>query len=478
MISNRTFRIPAAVIFIVLLILSVGVTYLMAQHGVFVGLAIAGVSVGVLFVAAVIRDYRVGFYTVFFLGIFMFYIDRLADLTFPMGTVYDALIGLTFLALLADSRGRDWSTFKNPVTIMLLILIGYQVLQLFNPSANSPVAWLVSLRNNIAFLIYVICFHMFSSFKEVKKFAGVWLGTALIVALYGIFQKVAGLRAFEAAWMDEVPGRIKLYAVWGELRVFSFLSDPSSFGLFIGASALGSFVLAMGPFKVWQRLFFAAMTLTLLIAMSYSGTRTAIALIAAGLAFYVTIMLHNRRTLFASMIMVAIGVMLMFGPFYGSTMSRLRTTFQVSEDPSMAVRDYKRLSFHQYIQSHPIGGGLYTVGQNGKRYAPGHELAGDWDPDSGYLLTALETGWVGLLIFMILFFLVILQGVNSFYALKDPVLKTYILVFLVPFMALSVAHFTQDAMFTKPVNILVYATYALMVKIGTFERRLFSVDMV
>ena len=144
----------------------------------------------------------------------------------------------------------------------------------------------------------------------------------------------------------------------------------------------------------------------------------------------------------------------------------------------MAVRDVKRLRFQEYIQTHPIGGGLYTVGQNGDRYSPGHELAGKWDPDSGHLLTALETGWIGLLIFLGLFFMVMLQGINNFFALKDPVLRTYILLYIVPFLALSVAHFTQDALFHKPTNIVVYATYALVIKIRSFEKKLFSVELV
>ncbi len=478
MISNRTVRIPALAIFALLLLFSIGVTYLMVEYGVMIGFVVAGVSVGMLFVAAVLRDYRVGFYTVFFLGVFMFYIDRIADLTFPVGTVYDALIGLTFFALFLNNRTRDWTSFKNPVTIILLVLIAYQVLQLFNPSATSPIAWLVSLRNNISFLIYIICFHMFSSIREVKKFTAVWLSIAVVAALYGIFQKLVGLTGFEMAWMKENPDRIDLYIIWGELRVFSFLSDPSSFGLFVGASALAAMVLAMGPFRTSFRILCAAALAILLIAMSYSGTRTAIALIAVGVAFYIIIMLHNRKALLASIVLVAIGVMVLMGPFHGSTMSRLRSTFKVSEDPSMAVRDYKRLSFQRYIQAHPIGGGLYTVGNNGERYSRGHELAGKWDPDSGYLLTALETGWIGLLIFMALFFIVIQQGINHFFAMKDGELRTYILVYLVPFMALSVAHFTQDAMFAKPINLIVYATYALMVKIPTLERKLFSVDMV
>lgn len=478
MISNRTARFPAVATFTLLLLVCLGATYLMATQGMMVGVTVLLGSIGIVLSAAVLKNYRVGFYFIFLMGVFMFYVDRIISLSFPVGTIYDALVGLVFFSLFFDKKQQDWTMFKNPVTIMFFILIVYQILQLFNPSATSVVAWLVSLRNNISFLIYVICFQMFSSIKEVKKFIAFWLGIATLVALYGIYQKVFGLTGFEMAWMNEKQERIDLYIIWGQLRAFSFLSDPSSFGLFTAASALSAMVLSMGPFRLRYRLLYASLMVILLIAMSYSGTRTAIALVAVGIAFYITIMLHNRRTMIASAVMVFFGVILMFGPFYGSTLSRLRSTFKASEDPSMAVRDVKRTRFQEYIRSHPIGGGLYTVGQNGDRYSPGHELAGKWDPDSGYLLTALETGWIGLLIFQGLFFVVLLQGINSFFALKDPVLRTYILVFIIPFMALSVAHFTQDAMFHKPTNIIVYATYAAVVKLRAFEKKLFSVDLV
>jgi putative inorganic carbon (HCO3(-)) transporter len=131
-----------------------------------------------------------------------------------------------------------------------------------------------------------------------------------------------------------------------------------------------------------------------------------------------------------------------------------------------------------YIQTHPIGGGLATTGQNGVKYSPGHYLAGGWDPDSGYLLTALEMGWVGLIIFLVFFFIVIARGVKNYFALKDPLLKTLTLVYIVPFLALSVAHFTQDAMFQKPVNLLVIVTYAIVIRIPSFEKKLYSVELI
>lgn len=478
MINNRTIRFPAIVIFSLLLLTSLAVTYVVANQGIVLGMMVVLVAIGVFLLIVVLRDYRIGFYFVFLMGVFMFYIDRMAEITFPMGTAYDVLIGLVFFSLFIEKRQRDWTLFKNPVTIMFIILITYQLLQLLNPAANSVVAWLVSLRNNTAFLLYVVCFQMFSSLKEIKRFTAVWMLVALAVALYGIYQHFFGLTGFEMAWMNEDPEREGLYIIWGELRVFSFLSDPSAFGLFTGASGLAALVLAMGPFKLTTRLGFGLTAIAIFISMSYSGTRTAMAMVAVGIAFYITIMLHNRRTLFASAIMVCFGMVLLLGPFYGSTINRLRSTFKASEDPSMAVRDYKRLRFQEYIKTHPIGGGLNTVGNVGQRYSPGHELAGHWDPDSGYLHTALETGWIGLILFQALYFIVMLIGINNFFSINDPLLRTYILVYIVPFMALSVAHFTQDAMYAKPINVVVYATYALIFKIPALQKKLFSVDLV
>jgi putative inorganic carbon (HCO3(-)) transporter len=142
------------------------------------------------------------------------------------------------------------------------------------------------------------------------------------------------------------------------------------------------------------------------------------------------------------------------------------------------VRDVKRIRLQQYVQSHPIGGGLYTTGQNGLRYSAGHELAQGWDADSGYLLIGLELGSIGLVLFLVFFFMVMLKGINNYFSINDPLLKTINLVFLVPTMALSVAHFTQDAMFTKPMNLIVIVAYAVILRLPSFEKKLYSVELL
>ena len=479
MYLNKTNRYQVVAVFIILLLVSLGLVWLIVNKGILIApVAIVGIG-GIFLLAAIIRDFRVGFYFLFGMGMFMFYIDRIIHFPFPLGILYDALAALVFIAVFIHNRDkRDWTLFKNPVTIAFVVITVYQLLQFFNPNAVSHVGWVVSLRNNVSFLLYVVCFQLFTSTKDVMRFTTVWMVMAAIVGFYGIYQEIFGYTDFEWEWLNSVPDRIKLYAIWGRMRKFSMLSDASSFGLFMAFSALGALAMAMGPFKSSTRIGYGLLAASMLVSMSYSGTRTAMAMVAVGIAFFILMTVQNRRTIIASAALVFFGTIILMGPFYGGTINRIRSTFKPSDDPSMAVRDIKRVRLQDYVRTHPIGGGLGTTGANGVKYSPGHYLAGGWDPDSGYLFTALEMGWVGLIIFQVFFFTVLVKGIKNYFSMNDPLLKTLMLAYIVPFLALTVAHFTQDAIFQKPLNVIVIVTYTLVIKLPSFEKKLFSVDLI
>ena len=470
---------PTVALVVVLLMASLAITYMMATKGTIVAPVVIMSIIGIMLVGTTIVDFRIGFYALFFMAVFMFWFDRMIGITFPLGTVYDGLAALTFVAVFLNSNNRnEWTLFKNPITILFFIITFYQMMQLFNPYAVSPVAWLVAMRTNTSLLLYIVCFQLFRSYNDIRNFTACWLIISLMVGLYGFYQEYVGLPEFEYNWVTGNPDRYKLYFIWGKMRKFSFLSDPSAYGLFMALGGLACLVLAMGPFKAAFRLFSAGCAMIMLLAMTFSGTRTAIAMVAVGIVFYILVTLRNKKTVITMVAAGVIGAGLLFGPFYGGTMNRIRSTFNPSEDASMEVRDKKRIRLQEYVQSHPFGGGLYTTGKNGLRYSAGHELAQGWDADSGYLLIGLELGWIGLIFFMVFFSLVMIKGINNYFAINDPLLKTMNLVYLVPVMALSVAHFTQDAMFTKPMNLVVIAAYAVIVKIQSFEKKLYSVDLV
>lgn len=448
------------------LFLSLG-TVLVAYLNVFSpgvnGFVVLAGIIGLFAALLVSVKYQYGIYLLMLMGTFMFYVQRLIQTSFPFGIFYDLLVVMTFVALIASRKNKlDWTGFKNGITFTFAILIVLHLVQVLNP-AGSFTAWLVSLRNNTAFLLYIVFFHAFFSLEALKKITVFWLVLALLVALYGIYQEVFGLTEFELYWVHKVPERYKLYYIWGNMRKFSFLSDPSSYGIFLAFSGLSCLTLsAMLKDWRWKVLFFIS-AVTMLVAMSYSGTRTAYATIAAGIALFIFLTIRSRNTMIFATFLVVGGCILMFGPFYNWQVERIRSAFQPSEDASMAVRDVKRISNQAYIQSHPIGGGVFTTAGNGSEYARGHKFAG-FDPDSGYLEIALEQGYVGLFLQLVFIAAVVIRGINSYFSIRDPMLRVAVLTYLIPFFALSIAHFAQNALYSKPVIVMVLMALAVMAR--------------
>ncbi|MFX8581962.1 hypothetical protein ABTM27_21125, partial [Acinetobacter baumannii] len=67
-----------------------------------------------------------------------------------------------------------------------------------------------------------------------------------------------------------------------------------------------------------------------------------------------------------------------------------------------------------------------STGEWGKKFAPNSYLA-NFPPDSGYVRTTVELGYVGLALFCILMFVIIKTGIDHYYLIKDPELKSYCL---------------------------------------------------
>lgn len=434
------------------------------------GVIVLAAIIGMFASLVVMIRYESSVYQILIISVFMFWIQRITHSEFPFGIAFDYLIVLSFLALLFNTRQEfEQRIFSHPVTLLFLFMMIYNFFEVLNPY-GTMLAWGVSLRNNVYFLLFIVCYHMMGNIKQLTSFTSFWILIALVVALYGIYQQIFGLSQFEWEWVNSSPERYKIYYVWGSMRKFSFLSDPSAYGLFLAFSGLTSLILAIHASNWKQRTIFGAATIIIFIAMSFSGTRSAIAMVAAGAFFYTLLNLRSRKTLLATVVIASATLILLFGPFHGWQVNRIRSTFQLQEDPSMGVRDNKRLRYQAFVREHPIGVGIFTTAYNGSSFAPNHELAG-FDPDSGYLETALETGWIGLIILLAFLFVAMKAGVDGYFSLKNGKLRVYLLAYLVPFFALSIAHFAQNALFAKPSNLLVFISLALIVRVSSINHK-------
>ena len=461
------------ILFGLLVFLSLAITYLIVTVGIVISPVVLMIVFGIPSGLLIMYDYKYGVYFTLLFGYFMFMPQRILPVAIPVGVIYDTLIITTFFSMMiASSREgkKGWSAFNNPLSYILAVYVFYKVLQVFNPNAVSIGAYLVSLRAMAALLLYVVCVKMFKTYRVIANFIKVWLFVALLAGVYGLIQEVFGLMPFERAWVyaDEV--RVGLYVNWGHMRKFSFMSDPTSFGMFMGFAGMFCLALTTGDFKKEIKAILVVSALIMFYSSVFTGTRTAFAIIALGLVFYIALTINQKSTAIVAVFSALAFAVIMFGPFYGGSIQRIRSTFEPSTDASMNVRDVKRRRFQPYIKSHPIGGGEMTVGRSGMRYSPGHYLSGNFETDSGYLRTALETGYIGLTIQMVFYFVILYLGIDGFIRARNSKYKAILLAIVLSFFSLSVAHFTQEAMTQKPVNLIIIAGYAMIIKLRELDR--------
>ncbi|NNU33327.1 O-antigen ligase family protein [Mucilaginibacter sp. S1162] len=209
-----------------------------------------------------------------------------------------------------------------------------------------------------------------------------------------------------------------------------------------------------------EKIILAVLTLTFPVSMLFSGTRGAYVLVPAAL-FLFAILNYNKKVLLFTGIAAVFFVVLVNVPTGDPNLMRFQTAFKPNDDPSYKLRKYNQKRIQPYILTHPIGFGLGSVGGWGKRFGDGG-LVSQFQPDSGYVRTAVELGPIGLIIFCILMFTVMKTGINNFYRAKDPEIKTYILGITMVIFAYNIANFPQEAPVQFPSNVLFSLDMALV----------------
>lgn len=455
------------VLFFALLFSLLGLSLLTPILGLqlWVGVLAGLIVLGIIFTT--FTEYRYSLILLLFYAYFLFLFARILNIPIPLGLPFDLLLGIICIsAVVKYSKGNaltNKNPFTTPIGIALLIYLAFDIFELFNPYSYD-LSWGVSpFKVTVAYVIgFYVFYKAFDNVRFIKLFMFAWLALSLIAALYGLKQEYIGLTEWEWQWLTNDPKRYSLTFQWGRLRKWSIFSDASAFGLVMSYSAISCFVLMLGPFKTIYRVIALISGILMTVAMSYSGTRTATAMVPLGLGIYFLMNMNNRLTVGVAIISAFIFMAIMFGPFYSPTIIRIRSTFD-TDDPSLAFRGFKRERLQDYVLNHPIGGGLGTANETAGR------LSTTYDPDNGYLRTALDKGVLGLLIQLGLFFTVMLKAINGYYASEDKKIKSIYASFIASFFAITVAQFFQDSVDQKPVNFIISAGFAMVVRLKEFD---------
>jgi putative inorganic carbon (HCO3(-)) transporter len=447
--------------YLALSLVAVCASFVVIKFGIVGAIIISCLFVGVPLVYAVIAYPKFGIITMLVASFFVMILVKV-NTSVPFGTLMDALELLLIIGFfLKHKYDRSWQFIHNPVTIVIIIWIVYNLLELFNPLAESRLAWLYTIRSvALVMMTYFIFMYNITTVRFIRSILKLWIGLSFFAAIYAFKQEYFGFFSFEKHWLANDPVASSLYFIGGHWRKFSIFSDPVASAYNMVISSLLCITLMFGPVPVFKKIILGILSLFFIMAMLYSGTRGAFVLIPAGLVLLFVLKL-NRRTLLIGMALALIFVVAIKVPTSNGTLSRFQSAFQPNNDASYNVRKINQKRIQPYIQSHPIGGGLGSTGTWGQRFSPDSFLA-SFPPDSGYVRVAVETGWVGLLLLGSLFFVVLLTGINNYFKIKDPELKNYCLAMILIVFALNIGNFPQEALVQFPVNIYFYLVIALI----------------
>ncbi len=436
-----------------------------------IGLIAAIISAAVLIVCLV--NTEVGLYITIIYSFFAFAFARFFYPDFPTGVVSDILIIATLFSLFIK-RVNLKATFNqfmhSPVVIAIAVLFFYLMIELFNPYAHSFDGWYQTFRKLIdAVFLLFIAYKVLDSYQSIKRFLTVLFIVCTICGMYGCFQQWHGLFDSERAWVMADETRFALIFIDGDFRKFSTMSDPTAYGIIMASCGNLFSIIALNEKKFRTKLIIITGLIFMFLGMAYSGTRTADAMAAAGFGMFILLTLNKRSTQIFAAILGCAFVVIMYGPIYGNqTVNRFRSTFNATEDESYKVRETNRAFIQPYIYSHPIGGGLCTTGAAGLHYNPSHYLAG-FPPDSGYLKKALETGWIGLIIICVLYFVILKNSISGYFESNNKNIKIIFAACSGCLFSFYIADFAQDAIGQITDTVVYYPIIALTIRLRTLN---------
>lgn len=454
--------------------LAIFIGYLMAFKPI-LGLGFTGLSFGFAIVLVCILNAEAGLYINMIYSFLISHFNRLLfDDTLQVGVISDILVGATFLGFLVRNINlkNSFSQFTQTSVVALLLLVySYTAIEVFNPNGSSLTGWFPAFRKILGTLLLLfISFNVLTNKERIIRFIRVLFFLCLTTAIYACIQQWHGFFQFELNWLQADEKRFRMTYVNGGARKMSFMPDALSLSIIMAICSVFFIGIASSLKKYSEKLIVYFGVLLMILAMSYSLTRTANVMFVGGLALFILITLDKKKTRIFAVLAVIFFILILYGPYNNSQIGQFRQTFKGgTKDASYKVREDNRKAIQPYIYSHPMGGGLSTTGGEGLIYNPGHRLAG-FPPDSGYLKKALELGWIGLILFLFLYFTVLKTGIHGYFTSKNEEIKILYASSTATCFSLYIGDFSQVAIGQITDIVVYYPLIALLLRLKTINQ--------
>lgn len=445
------------------------VGYLVATGGIVEGsLLAAGLVIFPTVIGALFHP-RFGIYLMAILAFLVPFVKRLVP-ALPMGISMDVImLVMLFGIYIKESRFRErnWGPLIHPMSIGMAVWALYCLVHGLFFYSGQLEKLVIGFRTVAGFVpLYFLGLYVFRELSRVDRLLQIWLSMAGLAMGYGFLQQIFGLAGWELAQVLERGPQADIMVGLGEFRKFSFLNDPAIFGLTMGGSGLVAWVLSFDPEKKgstawWLRL----LALGMWVSGFFSGTRTmAIGLVVAAL-FYALLVLRAKGWLTFGGI-TAVIVAIMYLPVESPFVQRYRAVLTPWDTPSFVTRETNQQALQPLIQAFPLGAGPGAVEQWTSGVSKDSPLW-QYPPESGFLILAVERGWVGLGLFIGLLWLIFFVGISRYAQVQDVRVQVRYEALLVFLAFLTSTHFLQKTFTGLPLSILFFISASLLLRMHT-----------
>lgn len=459
---------PAWVTWPLLLAISAFVAKSVSMYGILPALAIVLMVVCLPIGVSALLKVETGIYVMLLLAFFISIPNRLAE-GIPMGILIDVvilvmLIGLLYRCIYDD----DWKSFNTQISVSLWLWVGMNVMEVANPSAASRAAWFFVIRPAVGYLLlFFLTYSALSTPKKLIRFLFAIFLLSLISAVWGIWQANFGYFSWEYNYVFS-HDLVHLVFNYGRWRAIGSIGSPAQFGILMAVVTVVSLSMLRGFSGFWVRLFLLTTGVAALLGMVYSGTRSAYVIIP--IFYFGWVILSRSRKLYASLIVAgAVLAALIVVPSNNYHIQRIQSTFRASEDASYQTRARNKKIIFPWILAHPIGGGLGSTGVWGQRFSPGTFLA-NFPPDSGLVRVAVELGWIGLLLFLHIYYRVLFAGTKAYWKMQNKKYKAIASGILCAILPLLVVEWGQEVIGVFPMSILFWMFIAILFRAIDFDK--------
>lgn len=426
------------------------------NKGISIGLLLYAIPLLFVFFIICIKSPFVTFLILYAATFTILGIGRYVDFFIPPGLIVDILLVFNFVVILIQylwGETKVGTVSFNPVLALSIGWMVYCLLEILNPMTNFS-NWTTSVRNIGIHIVafQVLVFFVLNDLKRINKFFLLWGALVILATIKAISQKVFGFDAAESAWLEA--GSARTHIIHSGIRYFSFYTDAANYGSNMGLTMVIFTILAVNEKNLAKRIFFIVVILFSVYGFLVSGTRAAMAVPFVGFAVWVVLLKEWKLILSGFLFLVVTFSFFTYTNIGDSNanIKRMRTAFNFAEDPSFNVRLLNQQKMRSFMQYYPFG-----IGMGSAKNAKDGNLIYGIATDSSLVFIWVETGIVGLVFYLIIFFTVLLYGVYYiWFVLKRPEVIAITAASTAGLSGILVAGYANEVLHQLPTGQTVY----------------------